>query len=74
MQPAKQDEPLNERSELFFKFCARAFGTDPANPLVFGDSPINGATIGALIEAFRSCYPQDLNNGPRGKVKLGLAK
>ena len=41
------------RQRDFLRFCSKALGTGENTPL----RDINGATIGALVDAFRECNP-----------------
>jgi len=56
---------INDKARDFRDFCTFMLGTEETKPLVMlettkdGDtkmSAVNGATISALIEAFRICY------------------
>lgn len=55
--PSKCTGELNERGEAFVVFCQRLLGSSPIAPLVLGREVLNGASIGAIVEAFEACYP-----------------
>lgn len=55
---------INARATEFAEFCAGMLGTDANRPLILGDAAVNGATISALLDAFKTCYPGP-TPGPR---------
>lgn len=72
---------INDRAREFREFCTAMLGTTEKNPLMVGETPVNGATIGALLDAFKCCYPQEkpsatpapraATNDPLGLLPLG---
>ena len=50
---------INERAREFREFCNAMLGTTEGSPLVVSETPVNGATIGAILDAFQECYPRE---------------
>jgi hypothetical protein len=69
---------INARAQEFAEFCSSMLGTTTAKPLhAAGDGElINGALCGALLDAFKNCYPVESQPGAPPKQPSGdpLAK
>lgn len=50
---------MNERATNFRDFCVFMLGTTDRTPLMVGETPVNGATISAILDAFKTCYPDE---------------
>lgn len=57
----------------FLRFCSKALGTGKNSPLRISmeDGPVNGATISALVEAFKECHPI-YKPGPQAQTVQGF--
>lgn len=55
---------MNERATAFRDFCVFMLGTTEKTPLMVGETPVNGATISAILDAFKTCYPQEKPPAP----------
>jgi hypothetical protein len=56
----EDDAPECAAIEISFRdFCRLMLGTSRARPLQPGEEHINGALLGALVDAFKVCHPQE---------------
>jgi hypothetical protein len=67
---------INARAQEFAEFCSSMLGTDETKPLILDAAAVNGATISALLDAFKNCYPVESQQGAPPKQTSGdpLAK
>jgi hypothetical protein len=49
---------VNDRAKELRDFFTFMLGTTETSPLVVGETPVNGATINALLDCFKTCYPE----------------
>jgi hypothetical protein len=49
---------VNDRAKELRAFFTFMLGTTETAPLVVGETPVNGATINALLDCFKCCYPE----------------
>ncbi len=62
---------INARAKEFAEFCASMLGTDEEKPLILDAAAVNGATISALLDAFKNCYPQESAPTPTKPAATG---
>ncbi len=62
---------MNERSTSFRDFCCMMLGSQTATPIRVGEDIINGALLGALVDAYKCCNPIEAPAKPGAPVVLG---
>lgn len=63
---------VNDRAKELRDFFTFMLGTTESSPLVVGETPVNGATINALLDCFKTCYPE-AKPEPRAPARDGAA-